>query len=172
MPSGNSLVLIYGSSPEAGGAVQVLLEAGFGPGEISVIGKPGSLSGVKVEDCKTSIPRIRSGRPEFWKEISAQLGECVSHELPDLGPVLIVGPMAAWMTVALANAAIFGGLDALGAVLHSLGVPRETIYQGETALKENSYLVVVHGPAKQIERAKQIVQELSTCRLDASQSGE
>lgn len=159
MLSGNSLVLIYDTSPEACGTVQVLVQAGLDPGEISVIGRPGWFGGTKAEDCEKSLLKARNGRPAFWKEISALLGECAPHELPDLGSVLIAGPVAGWMMVAVDNAPIFGGLNALGAVLHSLGVPREMIHQGEAALKDNGYLVVVHGPAREVARAKQIVQE-------------
>jgi hypothetical protein len=143
MPFGNSLVLIFETSLEAGSAVQGLLEAGLDRGGISVIGRS----------------HARCEWAAFWKEMSFLIGECAPHELPALGPVLVAGPMTAWMSVVLANAPIFGGLDVLGAVLHSLGISRETIYQGEAALKDNSFLVVVHGPAREIARAKQIIQE-------------
>lgn len=50
-----------------------------------------------------------------------------------------------------------GGLSALGAALYSAGVPKDSVIQYETALKADSFLVMAHGTAEEVARAKTIL---------------
>jgi len=44
--------------------------------------------------------------------------------IPGIGPVLVAGPLVAWIVGALEGALVVGGLSALGAGLYSIGIPR------------------------------------------------
>jgi len=76
--------------------------------------------------------------------------------IPGIGPVLVLGPMVAWIVGALEGAAVFGGLSAIGAGLYSMGIPRDSILQYEMALKTDN-LLMVHGSASEVEKARDII---------------
>jgi hypothetical protein len=49
------------------------------------------------------------------------------------GPVIVFGPLVSWIVRALEGAVMVGGLSALGAGLHSIGIPKNNILEYETA---------------------------------------
>ena len=67
--------------------------------------------------------------------------------IPGLGPVLVAGPLVAWIVGALEGAAVVGGLSALGAGLSRMGIPKDSVVQYELALKTDKFLLLVHGTA-------------------------
>ena len=67
---------------------------------------------------------------------------------------------------ALQGAVVVGGASALGAALFSIGLPRDSVIQYEEALKANGFLVVAHGPAEEMARAKAILETANATRLD------
>jgi hypothetical protein len=54
----------------------------------------------------------------------------------------------------------------LGAALSSLGLPREQVIKYETLLKANKYLVIAHGSAEEVERAKGILRRLESVETE------
>jgi hypothetical protein len=77
--------------------------------------------------------------------------------IPGIGPVVLAGPLVASLVGALEGAVVVGGLTALGAVLASLGIPRNSIVQYETALKADKFLVIAHGTQEDVARAKSLI---------------
>ena len=67
--------------------------------------------------------------------------------VPGIGPMIIAGPLVAWIIGALEGAAVFGGLSAIGAGLYSLGIPKDSILSYETALKAGKFVLIAHGSA-------------------------
>jgi len=65
--------------------------------------------------------------------------------------------MVAWIVGALEGAAVFGGLSAIGVGLYSMGIPRDSILQYEMALKTDKFLLMVHGSATVVEKARDII---------------
>ena len=57
-------------------------------------------------------------------------------------------------------------LSALGAALYSIGIPKDSVIQYETALKADSFLVMAHGTAEEMARAKAILGTANPSRLD------
>ena len=55
--------------------------------------------------------------------------------VPTIGPVLVGGPLAAWIVAGLENAVVLGGLSAIGDGLFSIGIPKDSIVTYETAIK-------------------------------------
>ena len=53
--------------------------------------------------------------------------------IPGLGPVTVLGPLVGGLVGALGGAVVVGGLSALGAGLYSIGIPRDSIVEYETA---------------------------------------
>ena len=83
----------------------------------------------------------------------------------------MLGYLATVMIAAIENAVVVGGLSALGAALFSIGVPRDSVIQYETALKADSFLLMAHGPAAEIDRAKTILATMSPSQLDVHAAG-
>jgi hypothetical protein len=77
--------------------------------------------------------------------------------IPGLGPVLVAGPLVAWIVGALEGAAVVGGVSAIGAGLIGIGIPKDSVVQYELALKTDKFLLMVHGTAAEVEKARSII---------------
>jgi hypothetical protein len=64
------------------------------------------------------------------------------------------------------NAVMVGGLSALGAALYGIGVAKDSVIQYETAVRADSFLVMAHGTAEEVARAKAILGTANPSRLD------
>ena len=51
-----------------------------------------------------------------------------------------------------------GGLSALGAGLYSIGIPKDSVVKYEAALKSDKFLILAHGTADEVAKAKDIIQ--------------
>jgi len=60
---------------------------------------------------------------------------------------------------ALEGAVVVGSLSALGAGLASIGIPKNSIVQYETEVKNGRLLLVVHGTADEVERARDLLRQ-------------
>jgi predicted acyltransferase len=91
--------------------------------------------------------------------------------IPVVGYVGVLGYLATVMIAAIENAVVVGGLSALGASLYSIGVPKGSVIQYETALKADSFLLMAHGPAAEVNRAKTLLAAMSPSQLDVHAAG-
>ena len=55
-----------------------------------------------------------------------------------------------------------GGLNAFGAALYSMGIPKDSILKYETSLKSDKFLLIAHGTLEEVEKAKKIL-EAANC---------
>jgi hypothetical protein len=78
--------------------------------------------------------------------------------IPGLGPILVAGPLVAWIVAGLEGAVEVGALGALGAGLYSIGIPKDSIVKYETALRTDQFLLIVHGTAAEVAQAKDIIE--------------
>jgi hypothetical protein len=83
-----------------------------------------------------------------------------------VGQVVVLGYLASIVVAAIENAVVVGGISALVAALYSVGVPKDSVIQYETAIKTDSFLVMAHGPAAEIARAKTILGTVNPSRVD------
>jgi hypothetical protein len=86
--------------------------------------------------------------------------------VPLVGHVIVLGYLATVVISGIESAVLVGGLRALGAALYSIGVPKDSVIQYETALKADGFLVMAHGTAAEMARAKTILGTLNPARLD------
>ncbi len=93
----------------------------------------------------------------FWGGFWGLLFGSAFFAIPGLGPILVAGPLVAWIVGALESAAVVGGLSVLGAGLVSLGVPKDSVLQYETAIKSDKFLLIVNGPEANVSKAKEIL---------------
>jgi hypothetical protein len=96
-------------------------------------------------------------RDDFWYRLWSPLPDRAVFSIPETGPLLIAGPMSGLMVSVLNNVSMFNGLNALEACLHSIGVPGEKIRAYEAAVQAGGILLLVHGTAQEVERARGIL---------------
>ena len=89
--------------------------------------------------------------------------------IPGVGPLVMAGPLVGWIVGALEGAVVVGGLSALGASLFSLGIPKNSIVQYETALKAGKFVVIAHGMAEEAIRARETIQRTNPEAVEAHQ---
>ena len=89
--------------------------------------------------------------------------------IPGIGPLIVFGPLVGWIVGALEGAVVVGGLSALGAALYSIGIPKDSIMQYETALKSDKFLVIAHGTAGEVAKAKSILEATGAAQIAAHQ---
>ena len=90
--------------------------------------------------------------------------------IPGIGPLLVAGPIVSWIVGALEGAVVVGGLSALGAGLYSMGIPKDSILQYETAVKSGKYIVIAHGSDAETVHAREIISRTNPEALEAHQS--
>jgi hypothetical protein len=78
--------------------------------------------------------------------------------IPGIGPILVAGPLVAWIVGALEGAVVVGGVSAIGAGLFSIGVPKDSVIAYDAALKTDKFVLVVHGTAEAVETARRIIE--------------
>jgi len=93
----------------------------------------------------------------FWGGIWGFLFGSALFFIPGIGPIVVGGPLVAWIIGALEGAVVIGGLSAIGAALYSMGIPKGSVLKYETSLKSNQFLLVAHGTREEVEKAKTIL---------------
>ena len=68
------------------------------------------------------------------------------------------GGFRAFVT-ATSRHAVMGGLSALGAAMYSIGIPKNSVLQYETQVKNGKLLLVAHGTLAEVERAKDLLDQ-------------
>lgn len=155
-PAENATVMVCQDPAEAEVALRELQAAGFEAGAVSVAARQ---PGDQVVCCYRAggAMRYRGGSGSFWNHAWEALPGGAILGLPGDGGLLVAGRLAEWVVGALDHAAIFSGLTAFGAALYSIGVSKEAIAEYEAALAGGRYLVIAHGPAGEVARAKQLL---------------
>jgi hypothetical protein len=95
----------------------------------------------------------------FWGSIWGLLFGSAFLIIPGLGPIMVGGPLVTWILGALETAVVTGGLTALGGALASIGIPKDSVIRYESALKAHKFILVVHGSAQEVEKAKDILMQ-------------
>jgi hypothetical protein len=93
----------------------------------------------------------------FWGGIWGLLFGGAFFFVPGIGPVLVAGPLVTWIVAALKGALVVGGLSAIGAGLFSLEILKNRVIRYAKALNADKFLLVAHGAAEEIARARDII---------------
>ena len=116
-------------------------------------------------------------RMKYWGKIGAFWGGfwgflfgSAFFIIPGIGPILAAGPVVAWIVGALEGAALVGGVSAVGAGLYSIGIPKDSIVQYETALKTDKFVLIAHGSSDEIAHAKNLLGDTAPETLDHHQA--
>ena len=166
MENSDTLVAVFADHPAAEAAVKKLTAAGFEMKNLSVVGK-GYHTDEKVIGFYNMGDRVKfwGTRGAFWGGFWGLFLGGLFMTIPVVGHVIVLGYLATIVVAGIENAIVVGGLSALGAALYSIGVPKDSVLQYEAAVKADSFLVMAHGPAAEIARAKAILGTAKASRI-------
>jgi hypothetical protein len=158
MGNANAAVAIYGSTPEVLAVIRQLRDSEFDLNKVSMAGKDQRLSW-QVTGYYRNQEALRywGGLSTLYNEVWQTLSGWGFFALPGIGPVLVAGPLAEWIVVALNNAPFFGDMTAVGMGLYSVGVSKGNISQCEEALRAGKHLLLAHGSAHEVGRARDLM---------------
>ena len=156
----NSVVAIFESHDQAEDAIRELQKDGFDMKKLSIVGKDYHTEEHVVGYYTTGDRMLYWGKlGAFWGGFWGLLFGSAFFWVPGIGPLLVAGPLVGWIVGALEGAVVTGGLTALGAGLYSIGIPKNSIVQYETEVKNGKLLLVVHGTADEVERARDLLHQ-------------
>lgn len=171
METTDTVIAVFSDHNTAEAAVKKLTGGGFEMKNLSVVGK-GYHSEEKVVGFYSAGDRIRfwGARGAFWGGLWGLFFGGLFMAIPVVGHVIVLGYLAAVAVSAVESAVLVGGLSALGAALYSIGVPKDSVISYEVAVKADGFLVMAHGTAAEMARAKAILGTANPSRLDLNQS--
>jgi hypothetical protein len=167
MTKDDAIVAVYNGHAEAEKAVQELQRAGFDMKKLSIVGKDYHTEEHVVGYYNAGDRMKYWGKwGAFWGGVWGLLFGAAFFAVPGIGPVLVAGPLVAWIVSALEGAVVVGGLSAIGAGLFSIGIPKDSVLRYEVALKANKFLLIGHGTADEIAKAREIVQRTAPVEIN------
>ena len=156
----NSIIAIYPAHAEAEAAVKELQKSGFDMKKLSIVGRDYHTDEQVVGYYNTGDRMKAWGKVgAFWGGMWGILFGTAFFWVPGLGPLVMAGPLVAWIVGALEGAVVVGGLGVLGAAFSSLGIPKDSILRYETAIKSGSFVLIAHGSSDETTRAKEILKQ-------------
>jgi hypothetical protein len=152
------VLAIYATHNGAEEAVKELHRAGIDMRTLSIVAK-------ESQTDRNVMGFYNNGdRMKYWGKTGGFWGGCWGllfgsgfFAIPGVGAVLVAGPLVSWIVGALEGAAVFGGLSVIGAGLYGMGIPKNSVVKYEMAVKADKFLLIVHGTAPEVERARDII---------------
>jgi uncharacterized membrane protein len=160
MSNKNCVVAVFESHDQAEDAIRELQKDGFDMKKLSIVGKDYHTEEHVVGYYNTGDRMLYWGKlGAFWGGFWGLLFGSAFFWVPGVGPLLVAGPLVMMIVGALENAAVVGGLSALGAGLFSIGIPKNSVVQYETEVKNGKLLLVAHGTADEVARARDLLHQ-------------
>ena len=158
MNENNSVVAVYASHMTAEAAVKELQRSGFDMKKLSIVGRDYQTDEQVVGYYNTGDRMKAWGKTgAFWGGLWGFLFGSAFFLVPGVGPLFVAGPLVSWIVGALEGAVVVGSLSAIGGGLCSLGIPKDSVLQYETAIKTGKFVLIAHGTIEDTKRAKTIL---------------
>lgn len=167
MTKNDTIVAVFSAHDGAETAIRELAKGGLDMKHFSIVGK-GYHSDETVVGFYNAPDRIKiwGQNGAIWGGIWGLFVSGLFVTVPVIGPVVVLGHLAAMVVMAVEGAVVVGGLGAIGGALFSIGIPKDSVIKYEEALKADGFLVVAHGPVEEMTRAKSILEALAHAGLD------
>lgn len=166
-PTENAAVAIYRTHMDAEEAIKELQRYGCNLKKLSIAGR--EYRGEEhVAGCYSTGDRMRylGKTGAFWGSLRGQLPGSGFFTIPGIGPILVAGPLVAWIVGAAEGDVPAVGLSAFGAGLYRIGIPKDGVFRYETALRAGKFLLLAHGDADEVAKAKEILETTRPYELD------
>ncbi len=163
----DTAIAVFADHQAAETAVKQLAAAGVEMKNLSIAGQ-GYHTDEKVTGFYNAGDRIKfwGTRGAFWGGFWGLLFGGVFMMTPAGAPVMALGYLGTIVIAGLENAALVGGISAIGAALYSIGIPKNSVVEYEAALKADKFLVMSHGTPEEVARARAILDAAKPSRLD------
>lgn len=157
-------VAVYSSHESAEAAIRKLSDEGFDMKKLSIIGQDYH-SEERPFGFFNSGDRMWSWGKHgaFWGSIWGLLFGSAFLFIPGAGYLILAG----YLVSAFQGAVVGAGFGVLGGALSGIGVPGGLIIQYESDIEAGSFLLIVHGDQEETARAKSLLNESGTTRLDS-----
>ena len=166
MSKNNAVVGVYDSHSKAEASIKELQRSGFDMKKLSIVGKDYHTEEHVIGYYNAGDRMKVWGKlGAFWGGLWGMLFGWAFFLIPGIGPIMVFGPLVGWIVAALEGAVVVGGLSALGAGLYSIGMPKDSIVKYETALKSDKFLVIAHGTADEVAKAKSILETTGAAEI-------
>jgi hypothetical protein len=157
----NAGVAILKSHTEAENTVKELQRAGFDMKKLSIVGKGYHTEEDVVGYYNAGDRMMFWGKQgAFWGAMWGVLFGSAVFLIPGVGPLVLAGPLVSAIVGGLQGAVMVGGLSVLGAALASIGIPKDSILQYETAVKSDKFVLVLHGSPEELIQATTVMKNL------------
>ena len=158
MNTNNSIVATYSSHTAAESAIKELQQSGFDMKKLSIVGRDYHTDEHVVGYYNVGDRMKAWGETgAFWGGMWGLLFGSAFFWIPGVGPLLVAGPLVSWIIGAMEGALVVGGLSAIGAGFYSMGIPKDSILNYETAIKTGKFVLIVHGTADEATNAREII---------------
>jgi hypothetical protein len=172
MNKDNSIVAIYPSHTAAEAAVKELQQSGFDMKKLSIVGRDYHTD-EHVVGYYNAGDRMKywGGVGAFWGWIWGCFFGSAFFFIPGIGPLLVAGPLVVWI-VGAGKRGRGGRFERDWGRPGQPGHPKDSILKYETALKTDKFVVVAHGSADEISRAKDILSDTDAETLEHHQGAQ
>jgi len=156
----NASVAVCKTHTEAEKVVKELQQSGYDMKKLSIIGKDYHEED-KIKGYYNTGDRMKKwgGLGAFWGGIWGFIFGAGFFFIPGIGQVAMGGYIVSSLVGALEGVVVVGGLSAFGAALWSIGIPKDSVIDYEEALKADKFLVIAHGTAEDVKKAKEIMDQ-------------
>src|ERR1700722_12007349 len=158
MTDTNAVIAVYDNHSAAEDAVKELQKSGFDIKKLSVVGRDYHTDEQVVGYYNPGDRMKHWGKlGAFWGAVGGLFFGSAFFLIPGIGPLVVAGPLVGWIVGGLEGAVMLGGLSALGGGLYSLGIPKDSILQYETAVKSGKFVVIAHDSDAETIHARDII---------------
>ena len=166
MSEENVVVAVFSSHAKAENAIRTLGQSAFPLKQLTIVGK-GYHTDEKVIGFYNIGDRIKlwGKNGAFWGGLWGLFAGGLFMTIPLLGPVVVLGHLAAMLIGVAEGALVVGGVSALSGALVSVGIPKDSVVRYEEAVRADQFLVMAHGTPDQIKQAQMILHEASPTEL-------
>jgi hypothetical protein len=182
MSEENVVVAVFDTHEKAEDAIREIGHSGFQLAQLTIVGK-GYHTDEKVIGFYNIGDRIKlwGKNGAFWGGLWGLFVGGVFMTLPVIGPVVVLGHLAAMLVGAAEGAVLAGGVSALAGALVSVGIPKDSVVRYEEAVKADRFLVMAHGAPDEIARVQALLEAASpsevnlhpgTCAAHAGQAAQ
>lgn len=155
-----SVTAIFTDSTGAAKAIKELRDCGLDMKKVSVVWKDNHAEDYVVSFDKRAEPtKARDKRDLIGGEYWGDLVDIAFLVIPEVGPIVVAGPVAGWIISALDGSIVIGGMSALGAGLVTLGIQRRTVFKYEIAIKSGKMVLITLGTDEDARRTRRVLEK-------------
>lgn len=163
-----SVIASYNSLTDAESAVRKLSESTFPIERISIVAtdleSEKELHGYVT---RGDVAKTGAGTGAWMGGLFGILIGAAFLWVPGVGPLFIAGPLSAALLGGIEGAAVGAGAGGLLGALAGWGVSKKHILKYEEKVKGGNYLVVAHGDADDVARARDLLDSTGADSVDA-----